>query len=303
MTIASGSRHGLAYVAETDYGVTPATPALQRLRHNSTSLGLSKETLESEELRSDRQRVNVKHGNRSVAGDLAFELSYASFDDFIEAALCGTWDTNVLKAGTARRSFTVERHFSDISQYLRYAGCEINTLSLSVAPNAMVTGSFGLIGKGQTVDSAEITDATYVDANSNTPFDSFTGSITEGGAAIAVVTSLELSIENGLEALYVIGSPETLRPSIGRSTIGGSISAYFEDASLINKFIDETASSISFTLTDTAGNSYIVNLPNVKYNTGAPELSGQGPVTVSLDFAALYDATEASNIVITRVPA
>lgn len=302
MTIATGSRHDMAYVAETVFGTTPATPVLTPIRHTGTTLGLSKDAIESEELRQDRQVVNFRHGNKSVAGDVNLELSYGTFDDLIEATLAGTWATDVLKAGTTRRSFTIERYHTDIGKYLRSTGCSFNALSLSVAPNSMVTGSLSVIGKGFAVASVAITGATYAAESTTAPFDSFTGSITEGGSSIAVVTSIDLSIDNGMEALYVVGSDETLLPSIGKSSVTGSITAYFEDSSLIDKFIAETASSLSFVLTDLAGNSYTFSMPNIKYNSGNPEVGGPGAVTVSLDFVALYDSGISSQIQITRTP-
>jgi len=303
MTIATGSRHNMAYVVESTFGTTPSTPVFTPIRHTGTTIGLSKDSIESEELREDRQIANYRHGNKSVSGDINFELSYGSFDDILEAVLCGTWNTDVLKAGTTRRSYTIERHHQDIGKYLRSTGCNFNTMSLSVAPNSMVTGSFGVIGKDFSVASVAVTGATYNTESVTAPFDSFSGSITEGGSSIAVVTSLELNIENGMEALYVIGSSDTLQPSIGKSMVNGSITAYFEDSTLIDKFINETSSSLSFTLTDAAGNDYLFELPNVKYNSGNPEVGGAGAVTVSLDFVALYDSGDASQIVITRTAA
>jgi len=303
MTIATGSRHNMAYVVESTFGTTPSTPVFTPIRHTGTTIGLSKDSIESEELREDRQIANYRHGNKSVSGDINFELSYGSFDDILQAVLCGTWNTDVLKAGTTRRSYTIERHHQDIGKYLRSTGCNFNTMSLSVAPNSMVTGSFGVIGKDFSVASVAVTGATYNTESVTAPFDSFSGSITEGGSSIAVVTSLELNIENGMEALYVIGSSDTLQPSIGKSMVNGSITAYFEDSTLIDKFINETSSSLSFTLTDAAGNDYLFELPNVKYNSGNPEVGGAGAVTVSLDFVALYDSGDASQIVITRTAA
>ena len=87
MTIATGSRHNLAYVAESTFGTTPSTPGFQNLRHTGTTLGLSKDAIESEELRDDRQIAHFRHGNKNVSGDVNIELSYGTFDDFIEAAL------------------------------------------------------------------------------------------------------------------------------------------------------------------------------------------------------------------------
>ena len=303
MTIATGSRHNMAYVVESTFGTTPTTPSFTPIRHTGTTIGLSKDAIESEELREDRQVAHFRHGNKSVAGDINVELSYESFDDLLEAVLCGTWDTNVLKAGTTRRSYTVERHHQDIGKYLRSTGCNFNALSLSVAPNSMVTGSFSVIGKGFSVASTGITGATYGTETTTSPFDSFTGSITEGGSNIAVITGIELSLDNGMESLYVVGSSSTLLPSIGKSSVSGSITAYFENSTLLEKFINETSSSLTFVLTDLAGNSYTFNLPNVKYNSGNPEVGGAGAVTVSLDFVALYNSGDASQIKITRTDA
>ena len=303
MTIATGSRHDMAYVAESTFGTTPTTPVFVPIRHTGTTLGLSKDAIESEELRQDRQIAHYRHGNKSVSGDVNIELSYGSFDDLLQATLAGSWASDVLLAGTTRRSFTIERHHSDINKYLRSTGCSFNSMSLSVAPNSMVTGSFSIIGKSFTVASTAISGATYSSESTSAPFDSFTGSVNEGGSSVAVVTGIELSIDNGMEALYVVGSDETLLPSIGKSTVTGSITAYFENSLLIDKFISETASSLEFTLTDQAGNSYIFELPNVKYNSGNPEVGGPGAITVSLDFVALYDGGTGSQIQITRVPA
>ena len=303
MTIATGSRHNMAYVVESTFGTTPTTPSFTPIRHTGTTIGLSKDAIESEELREDRQIAHFRHGNESVAGDINVELSYESFDDLLEAVLCGTWATNVLKAGTTRGSYTVERHHQDIGKYLRSTGCNFNALSLSVAPNSMVTGSFSVIGKDFAVASTAITGATYAAESTTSPFDSFTGSITEGGSSIAVITGLELSLDNGMESMYVVGSSSTLLPSIGKSSVSGSVTAYFEDSTLIDKFINETSSSLTFVLTDLAGNSYTFNLPNVKYNSGNPEVGGAGAVTVSLDFVALYNSGDASQIKITRTDA
>lgn len=84
MTIATGSRHSMAYIEETVYGTTPATPKFTHIRHTSTSLALTKETIQSEELRSDRQISGFKHGNKQVGGDVSIELSLGSFDDLLE---------------------------------------------------------------------------------------------------------------------------------------------------------------------------------------------------------------------------
>lgn len=312
--MANGSRHSMRYVAETVYGQTPATPAFKMIRHTGTTLGLSKESLQSEELRDDRQIADFRHGAYQVGGDVNIELSYESFDELLEAVLLGTWEvdspaagTDRLKAGVTRRSFTVERFFGDIltadKPYHRFTGVELNTLSLAINANAMITGSFGVLGQNMVTATTAITGATYAPATTTSPLDSFTGTLNEAGTPIAVITEISLSIENGLEARYVVGSKQSIRPSIGRSNVTGQVTAYFENSALLDKFINETESSIVFTLPDGAGNELTFTLPRIKYTGGQPDVDGEGPITLAMPFQALLDDTTDTNIMIDRTPA
>ena len=435
--MANGSRHSMRYVAESTYGVTPANPEFKMVRHTGTTLGLSKETLQSEEIRDDRQIADFRHGAYQVGGDMNIELSFGSFDDLLEATLLGTWDiggsgtpgvaatgeltleaqptvgdtmtigavtytfvaaedfdaageiaigsslehtqqnirnaiegddgvnaehptvvigefvsnvaeiaakvegvagdaivttetftsgdnsfgsgtlsggvdpvagaSDVLKAGVVRRSFTVERFFGDIltvdKPYHRFTGVEFNNLSLSITANAMVTGTFGVLGQNMATDTVALSGATYLDPTTTSPLDSFTGTLNEAGTPIAVITEIQLNIENALEARFVVGSKQSIRPSIGRSNCSGTVTAYFENSALLDKFINETESNIVFELPDGAGNKYVITLPRIKYNGGQPDVDGEGPITLSMPFQALLDSATGTNIIIERMAA
>lgn len=297
--MASGSRHQLSYIAEVTAGTTPATPAFQRLRHTSCGLKLSKNTIQSAEIRADRQISDMRHGAFQVGGNIGAELSDGTYDDLLQAALGGSWATDVLKAGTTRRYFTMERHFADIGQYQRFTGCEVNSMSLSVTPDAIATVEFDILGRNMTTASTIITGATYTNQTTSSPMDGFSGSIKEGGASIAIITELSLSLENGLNPQNVIGSAEVAKNSIGRSNVTGSFTAFFENQTLLNKFINETESSIEFTLSD-GTNTLTVLLPRVKYTDGDAPAGDEGELFLTMPFQALYDETEATNIKITR---
>ena len=299
MECAQGSRHELNYIAQTVFGETPATPVFKSFRNTGTTLELSKTSIVSEELRSDEQISDFRGGNRQVGGDISMELSADSFDDMLEAALGGTWATDILKAGTTKRSFTLERKFADITQYLRYTGMVVSGMALSVQPDTMVTGSFTFIGKNQESDTVIVTGATYGSPTTTTPFDSFSGTITEGGVAIATVTGIDLTLDRGSEASFVIGDPTTPCITNGKSNLTGTLTAQFNDAVMLTKFIDETESSLTFSLTDgTKTQTY--NIPRIKYTGGSVQVSNDGFVAISLPFQALLDSTEDSNIKITR---
>lgn len=303
--MADGSRHSLGYIAEVTYGTTPATPVFQLARNTSVSLAVNKDALMSEEIRSDRQRFDMRQGAYKVTGEVGVELSYGAYDDWLEAMFGGAWTGNVLKAGTTRRSFTFERNFSDITDdpYFRYTGVEIDKLSLTIGSNAIVKGSFSVLGSAGVMDTAIITGATYTSPLTNHVFDGFTGTVKEGGTSSAVITEVQLTIENGLSPRYVVGSKYTLRPGIGFFNVSGTATMWFEDSTKVAKFLNETESSIDITMTDAAAHGLEINIPRIKYTGAPPDVKGIGPITLAMPFQALLDtATTNSNIVLTRTP-
>ena len=299
---ASGSRHSLGYVPEVVYGTTPATPAFKAFRHNSTTLNMSKNTFQSNELRADRQIADFRHGTKNIVGNVVCELSAASYDDILEAALGGTWTANVLKAGVLRKSFTFERWFQDIVQYLRYTGVEVDTMAISATPGAIVGLTFSFMGQGMGAPAiAPIAGSTYPAATTSAPMDALTGVLQEGGVTNAVVTEVSLTLNNNLAPRFVIGSANSLEPNWGRSNLTGNMTAFFEDAALYNKFVSETSSSLSFVASDGV-KSYTFLIPKLKYTGGDIPVPGEGPVSIAMPFQGILDPVTGTNLQITRVP-
>ena len=306
MAFATGAQTSLHYVAESTWGTTPATPTWTPICYNSCSLGISKDSIEDDCLSSNRQVKGLVTGTRQASGDIGTRLAYGEFDALLEAALGGTWASDVLKAGTIERSFTFEKRFNlATDEYHRFTGEKVNTLSISIQPNANVGLTFGMIGKDLDSDNltSQVASSTYSAASTNIPFNSFTGTITEGGGSIAIIQGLDLSLENGYEPAFALMSTTGIEPIAGKSRVTGKITAYYASKSLYEKFLNDTESSISVTLEDVEGNTLKIELPSIKYTGGNPEVSGEGPVSVPLDFTALYDASAASQIVLTRTAA
>lgn len=298
---ARGSRHRVAYVAEVTPGTTPASPSMKTMRSTSCSLAVQKEVYQSAEVRADRQLVDLRHGTFRVEGDLGFELSYGSQDDFLAAALMGTWTTNVLKAGTLQQFFTVERGFTDMAQYLAFRGVTVNTMTLEIPASGIVTGSFGLLGlSAATPAGAQI--AAPAAAPTTEVMDAARGSLSEGGAPLSIITAMSLNLTNNVEQVFVVGSNQAADTIDGMSILTGQCTMLFKNATLLNKFLNETVTSLSVTIADPANNRYQIDLPRVKYTTGNPPQDGGGPILLEMGFTALRDATEATNLKITRIP-
>jgi hypothetical protein len=213
----------------------------------------------------------------------------------------------VIKAGNARKSFSMLRNFSDQGAgdkpFHLFSGVMVNTWTLAVTPGANVTGTFGLLGKGLTLSDNAPTGATLGAPTSSRVFDSFTGSLMEGGTVNAYVTEVQLKVENGLEAQFVLFNKETLEPSMGKFRLTGTLGVHFRNAAMLEKFLNETSSSLVFSLTDLDGNTYTFRVPRLTLNGGQPDTSAQGTILLSMPFMAINDVTSGTAFSVERIQA
>lgn len=305
MPFSQGSRSGLSYVSEVTFGTTPATPSLVQLPYTTHSLNLTKQRVQGNDIQPDRMPRVDRHGNRAVGGDIVVDLRKGDYDPFFESAFMNTFSTNTLKVGTTLKSFSIEDAASDISQFRLFTGCTVSSLAVSIKPNQMVTGTFSVIGKDGAISSTSV-DAVKTPSSTNAPFDAYSGTmkIANAGASlssIATITGIDFSINNGIEAAYVVGSSTTPQLIYGMATVEGSITAYFEDATLINRFINETETALEVSVDDPTGLSdYTWLFPRVKINGADVPVGGPGARIITIPFVALYDTTEGTNLKMTR---
>lgn len=302
MAFAQGSRSSLAYIAETSFGTTPSTPTFAYLPFNTHSIDLSKDRVEGNEIQSDRMTRVDRHGNKQAGGSVEVDLRKGDFDEFIESAFFNSFSTNVVKVGTTPKYFTIEDAAEDISQYRKFTGMAVSGMSVSIAPNQMVSTTFDLVGKDMTqAATTASTGGTPTAASANQPFDSYSGTISDGGSAVSIVTSIDFSIQNSLAPTFVVGSDAAQSLEYGRAVVEGTMTVYYEDATLINKFLNETESSIEVSVDDPTGaNSYTFLFPRVKYNGASVPVQNPQSRLITMPFVALYDGTEGTNIKLTR---
>ena len=88
INVASGTQKSIIWQREDGcWGKLPTVPAGQTVRRVTGNFNLSKEQFSSEEIRTDHQMVDFRHGVRSVEGSINGELSPGTYSDFIAAAL------------------------------------------------------------------------------------------------------------------------------------------------------------------------------------------------------------------------
>jgi len=305
MPFSQGSRAGLSYVPEVTFGTTPATPSLVQLPYTTHTLNLTKERVTGNDIQPDRMPRTDRHGNRTAAGDIVADLRKGDYDLFLESAFFNTFATNVLKVGTTPKFFSIEDAATDIAQFRLFTGMSVSSLAVSIRPNQMVTGTFSMVGKNMAISGTSVDPAKTV-SSGNAPFDAYSGALSIGNAgstltAAAIVTGIDFTINNALAPTFVVGSSTTPQLEYGMATVEGTITAYFEDAALITRFLDETQTALQVIVDDPTGLSdYTWLFPRVKINGADVPVDNPTSRIITMPFVALYDATEGTNLKLTR---
>ncbi len=301
MAFAQGSRSSLSFIVESTFGTTPSGD-FTNLPFSTHSLNLTKDRVAGNDIQADRMPRVDRHGNRQVGGDIVVDLRDGDYDAFLESAMLNTWASNVLKVGVAPKFFSIEDYAADIDQARLFTGMSVSTMGISLAPNQMVATTFGMVGKDMTISATQKTQAA---ASGAAPFDAYSGTIgignVGGASAVAIVTALDFTLTNSFAPTFVIGSDSAPSLEYGRAEVEGTMTAYFQDAALINRFLNETETEIEVSVDDPTGNNaHTFQFPRVKINSADVGVDGPTSRMVTMSFVALFDTTEATNLKITR---
>lgn len=310
MAFSQGARSRLTVAAESAFGVLPSSPSFAELPKRTHTLDLIKERVQGDDIRSDRMQDIDRHGNRTVQGTIEANMRRGDFDLLLESAFFNSFDTNDhLTIGTTPRFLAFEDAALDIGQYRQFNGCLVNSATFNIAPNQMVQTTFDIVGRNMVQAQSSISGSP--DAVSGfEPFDSFNGALLEGGVGtadgICNVAALQFSISNDVSPAHVIlceaNADQAAQMQFGMATIEGTMTVYYEDEDLIDKFLAEEESSLSITVDDPTGaNGYTFFFPRVKYNGASVPLANMQSRMVELPFVALKgDASNPFSARLTR---
>lgn len=101
MALAKGIAKVVAIKKETTWGTLAGAAGSRYLRRVTSAFNLAKETYQSEEIRTDYQVADYRHGVRSAEGQVSGEFSPGSYSDLIAAALAKDFAAGVAITGAA----------------------------------------------------------------------------------------------------------------------------------------------------------------------------------------------------------
>lgn len=244
MAFSDANRASLRYIQESNtlWGTTPASGNTRAIRLTSSSIAAGKETVVSDELRFDRMVSSVPEVSANSAGDINYEFSAGSHDDFVAAFLLGQWSRPMTfdfvqgssVSWTATDEITVTG--SDVSD-LFVAGRRVRTSGfVDINNNDYFQISTSVFGSGNTVitmttttgivetssaftkiedanDVVVLKNTTVAAVNSTSSFDGtgvFTSAIAAGEFAVGMTVYVEgLSYEEGTVTFSVAAASDT----------------------------------------------------------------------------------------------
>lgn len=240
--------------------------------------------------------------HKAASAGTATEIEVDSQSDLVDEAAGNavTITGTTLGIGTTTKSMTLEKAFNDTGAYFSYPGAVVNGFNLNAQNGQIVTVGWDFLARNEVPAGATLASST-TPANTNPIFnviDHFE-TLWEGGLEAALkVQSLQLQVSPNVRLKYAFGDAAAWGAGLGELAITGSLSAYFEDVSLYEKYTNFTDTRIAFSLRDTAGNGYLFDVCGANYHDGQVLAQGKnGDCMAELQFTARIDAnTEAFQV-------
>lgn len=183
--------------------------------------------------------------------------------------------------------FTIEEFNEDISQSETDLDCKVSSVAIAIPANGNATINFGFLGRNATYDTTQYftspTEAPNGDLLAGT-----TGLLSYNGVDSVVLTNVSIDLDAGAEIKAVVGS--NISPDVFTSAVvvSGSMSALYEDATILNDFDDEAEAPLFiYMFANSSANSdfVIIKLPNIKINS-AEKASDGTAISLSSNFSA-----------------
>ncbi len=303
MTKAVNAETSIAYIAEVTENVTPTTPAFKLIRASGESLSVDRKVVTGSQLGVKRGEYYSAIASSQGGGGFTFDFSYGTFDDFLEAALRGTWTTNVLTDGNTAKSFTLETRFETgaTDMFKRFTGSQVNTLSLDFKAAEVLTGAFGFITRGADFANAIVTGATYVATNTETvQVGANVGTITLAGFTLDCVTSATFEFMNNLRPQFGLGALAPQGIGAGKAEAKGTITGILDATTYttLRGYADGTATGLTLESSGGTGKGLRVEVPNAILSDFKVESTSiDGDVLFTANYTGLQASAISNSVV------
>ena len=307
MTQARGNSVRLSYVEEASFGVTPPGPVMRLMPFTREELGVRSSVFVRTKDGAERLSTGAGSGHIDAGGSVSMDLGLDSAGTLLKHCLGSAVTsggaapyTHVISGGSSLPpGLSIEKGFSDVSRFVLFKGCRIDTLSL------YFPGDGGPVGATLDVLCKAVETATASVASSyledNQAAVSYRVSVEDGATTLGNLLGARLVVANNLDKNgFVLGLRERYSIGAGLRRVSGDLTLEFEDFSYYDRFEGLGASSLKITLLQ-GSLSMEVLLPRIVFyeKSPLPAVKDAGPLVATLHFIALKDPSEGTDIKIT----
>lgn len=190
--------------------------------------------------------------------------------------------------GHTNDSYTIEHWYSDIGLSEVFDSCRLGTMKVALPPTGLATIELGFVGRDMLRGAASYFTAPAAPTTGGA-LAAVNGLLFVNGVQVAILTGLSIDGTANASTGEVVGMNTTPDVFMGGMDVTGNITAYFQDATMRDLFVDETEASMmmAFTTDNTGLSNFIAFvLPRIKAG-GATKDDGEKGLTLTMPFTAL----------------
>jgi len=287
----------------SSYGAYAAPTSFLEIISESLKLERAYDPIETFRSYSTRDMVLL---NSIVRGDMEILANYQGLN-FLFLYLLGSADyttgggnTHTFPASTGipatdriglSLSATVRR---DTSLYWRYTGLKPISFGHQFGIDAAQRMTVGWVGKTETTATTGAT-ATYP---SLLPMDPADASINFSGGSALPATSVQITVENPVDELYVLGSTTIAREPVRNGVLKCTFSAdiVFEDFTSFYDYFDGTTTLDTQIVSTNGTESLTYNFDSCRILQATPAVSGRDRLVATVEGESFYTSDAVENM-------
>jgi len=240
-------------------------------------------------------KVVSKTAGKIVCSNITFVLESAGDGDV--SITMGAQIVN----GVSLSSIHAERKYEDLTNiFARYAGLCFEGMSLAVNSEAMITGSFSLMGKSETSAAASFGSGYTAPSNKSVMNAvDHVKKVTVGGT-VTGVTALSFALANNLRGRTQVASLGPVSVGSGTCDVSGTAQLYFATQTLMDKYLNFESTTLSLCIDD-GTNAFVFEFPNIRFTSGKRVAGGVNQdIIADLAWTAFRNSSEDIQIRIAR---
>jgi len=288
-----------ASIVETVVGQLPATPNFTYLGATDNTLDFDQDSSVDPRVHADGQARFVAYGNQKLAGDLTGPIVFGMWDHYKESALQGKITSKVLKIGTQNTTMSVERGYTNANQFHLMKGVQVDKMEVTAGLTGEAEIKFSCVYRSFTQSGTTNSASAITDTVTLQPMKSQGGYFKIGGATNAFVQSVQLTTDRGLAGVFGFGNPAPIDYASTSISVTGQVTVLFTDDTQLAKYRSGTTDTLEFQIADNSGNTYTYHMGSVYYTAAPTSMGSSAAVPITLSFTAVYNAADASALVIT----